>query len=244
MNYIELINWFWQCDEVWEFTAIETRLYLYLLKVANALSWQQNPFWHSDIKTSVGAGCSVKSLKTARNRLAQSNLIYVTPGGKGYGDKTRYEILPPKGQPNGIPKGQPNGIPKGQPLIKLNQTKEIPPIPPRGKRDGEKVNGAILTLPFQTEKFTSLWNQLVGMPKWKKKPLTSLNLALKRLGNYDEPFACELVSRAIEGNYQGVVFANTDEEYSRRRKSDNGQIMRPVDEKRKREILEQFDNGN
>lgn len=163
----------------------------------------------------------MNSLKTARNRLVQAELIKVTPGGKGYGDKTRYHILTPKLQPKPQPKVQPNLEPKVEPLTKLNQTKEIPPIPPRGKSEGKKVNGAILTLPFQTERFTTLWNQLVSMPKWKKKPLTSLNLALKRLGKYDEPFACELVSRAIEGNYQGVVFSNTDAEFAKKRQVNN-----------------------
>jgi hypothetical protein len=244
MNYIELINWFWQCDEVWEFTAIETRLYLYLLKVANALSWQQNPFWHSDIKTSVGARCSINSLKTARNRLVQAELIKVTPGGKGYGDKTRYQILTPKAEPKVQPKVIPNSQPKVEPLTKLNQTKDIPPIPPKGNDEDEKVKGTILTLPFNSKRFESLWGQLVNMPKWKKKPLTSLSLALKRLGAYDEPFACELISRAIEGNYQGVVFSNTDEEYAKRQKKSNGQILQPKDEVRRKEILEKFDNGN
>lgn len=241
MNYIELINWFWQCDEAWEFTAIETRLYLYLLKVANALSWQQNPFWHSDIKTSVGARCSVNSLKTARNRLVQAELIKVIPGGKGYGDKTRYKILTPKVEPKPQPKVQPNLVPKVEPLTKLNQTKEIPPIPPKVD---DKVNGSKLSLPFKTERFESLWSDLVNMPKWKKKPLTSLNLALKRLGKYDELFACELISRAIEGNYQGVVFSNTDEEYAKHRKKGNGQVLQPKDDARKQEIIKQFDNGD
>ena len=128
MNYIELINWFWICDEVWEFTATETRLYMYLLKVANALSWQQNPFWHSDGKTSIGARCSINSMKTARNRLLQAGLIKVEPGGKGYGNKSRYQIL--------TPKSLPNHIPKHAPLIKLKETKLnlIPPLVPPGEK--------------------------------------------------------------------------------------------------------------
>jgi len=138
MNYIELINWFWICDEVWEFTATETRLYMYLLKVANALSWQQNPFWHSDGKTSIGARCSINSMKTARNRIVQAGLIKVEPGGKGYGNKSRYQILTPKSIPNHIPKHEPKPIPKHAPLIKLKETKLnlIPPLVPPGEKTG------------------------------------------------------------------------------------------------------------
>lgn len=146
LNYIDLINWFWKCDEVWEFTPIETRLYFYLLKVGNMLSWEQNPFWHSDQKTSVGARGSINSMKTARNRLVQAELISIEKGGKGYGNKTRYQILipkiQPKAQPNPIPNPQPNDdpnpIPKPEPINKLKEKKLLPlspngDIPPEGE---------------------------------------------------------------------------------------------------------------
>ncbi len=124
MNYIELINWFWTCDEVHSFDAKETRLYFYLLKVANSLHWQES-FWHSDSKTAGNVGFTVNTLKSARNKLKNTGLIDFKNGGNGYGDKSRYQILTPnsypKVEPRLIPKPQPNMQPKVEPLSKLKQ---------------------------------------------------------------------------------------------------------------------------
>lgn len=121
MNYIELINRFWEIDEAWQFSCCETRLYFYLLKTANRLGWEDN-WTHSDDKTSANVGVSRDTLKSARNRLVQAKLISFKAGGKGYGNKTRYEILVPKS----IPKSIPNPVPKSIPIPiidKPNQTK-------------------------------------------------------------------------------------------------------------------------
>ena len=59
----------------------------------------------------------------------------------------------------------------------------------------------------------SVWNTLVIQPKWKKKTASALQLSLNKLGKYAEPFAIMLMNDAIERNWQGVVFDNTDEKY-------------------------------
>lgn len=121
MNYIELINWFWICDEVHSFNSKETRLYFYLLKVANSLHWQES-FWHSDSKTAGNVGFTVNTLKSARNKLKNTGLIDFKSGGNGYGDKSRYQILTPKSipkvEPTLEPRPQPKSIPKVEPLNK------------------------------------------------------------------------------------------------------------------------------
>lgn len=94
MNYIDLINHFWRTDEGAQFTGWETKLYFYLIKTANSLGWV-NVFWHSDSRVSANVGMSVNTMKTSRNRLKQAGLIDFVSGGKGHGDKTRYQILPP-----------------------------------------------------------------------------------------------------------------------------------------------------
>lgn len=103
MNYIELINHFWKIDDGVQFTGWETKLYFYLVKTANGLGWV-NEFWHADGKTAVNVGMSLNTMKTSRNRLKQFELIDFKEGGNGYGDKTRYQILTPKPQPNLSPK--------------------------------------------------------------------------------------------------------------------------------------------
>lgn len=94
MNYIDLINHFWRVDEGSQFTGWETKLYFYLIKTANSLGWV-NVFWHSDSRVSANVGMSINTMKTSRNRLKQVGLIEFHTGGKGKGDKTRYQILLP-----------------------------------------------------------------------------------------------------------------------------------------------------
>lgn len=72
-----------------------------------------------------------------------------------------------------------------------------------------------LQFPFTSEEFMSAWEILVQMPKWKKKIPHSLQLALNSLGKYDEEFAKELVNKAIENNWQGVTYPDTDEQYQK-----------------------------
>lgn len=131
MNYIELINNFWELDEQWQFTCCETRLYFYLVKTANRLGWVDN-WTHSDVKASANVGVSENSLKTARNKLIQSGLIDFKAGGKYRGDKNRYQILIPKPTPNHDPYRPPNHDPKPTPLNKhkLNETIKPPVCPP------------------------------------------------------------------------------------------------------------------
>ena len=61
MNYIELINRFWELDEQWQFSCCETRLYFYLVKTANRLGWADN-WTHKDDKTSANVGVSLNTI--------------------------------------------------------------------------------------------------------------------------------------------------------------------------------------
>jgi hypothetical protein len=136
MNYIERINHFWELDETWQFTCCETRLYFYLLKTANRLGWVDS-WTHSDAKTAANVGVSVNSLKSSRNRLVQAELISFQKGGKGQGDRCRYQLrcqnLIPKPPPKLTPKPPPKRQPKPDDTlldeININQT---PPLPPDG----------------------------------------------------------------------------------------------------------------
>lgn len=152
MNYIELINNFWELDEHWQFTCCETRLYFYLIKTANRLGWVNN-WTHSDAKTAANVGVSENSLKTARNRLIQSELIEFKAGGKFRGDKNRYQILIPKQYPKPTPKHNPYQPPKPPPIYKPNQT-TIPLIPPQGVETNSEE--------FSFDKIWSLYDKKIG----------------------------------------------------------------------------------
>ena len=92
------------------------------------------------------------------------------------------------------------------------------------------------SLPFLSGKFTEAWNLLLQMPKWKGKQPQSLQLALRKLSRYDEEFATHLVESAIEKNWQGVVYPDTDAKYEqwKQKKSENDNqtiIGRPTNSK-------------
>lgn len=67
--------------------------------------------------------------------------------------------------------------------------------------------------PFEDSGFWELWVQLLGMPKWKKKPISAIELACKQLKRFHVDFAAMLVENSIVGNYQGVVFPDTAQRY-------------------------------
>lgn len=81
--------------------------------------------------------------------------------------------------------------------------------------------------PFPEAAFGELWQTLVKSPKWKKKPLSAIEMACKRLQRFDVVFATQLVENAIEGNYQGVVFSDSQIKYEQYKRNLNGAITKP-----------------
>ena len=127
--------------------------------------------------------------------------------------------------------------------------KTLPPLipeivkPPISKK--QKQPDA-LQFPFCSQKFIEAWEKLIQMPKWKKKLPMSLQMSLDKLAKYDEDFAIELISRAIAGDYQGITFSNTDEDFLKWKtaKGKTGKILQP-NESRKQVLLEKFEaNAN
>lgn len=59
------------------------------------------------------------------------------------------------------------------------------------------------------------WLELCEIKKWRSKEVKTLEASLKKLMKYEEAFARELISMALAGGYQGVVFPNTPEKYER-----------------------------
>ncbi|MBI9052327.1 MAG: DUF4373 domain-containing protein [Bacteroidales bacterium] len=63
--------------------------------------------------------------------------------------------------------------------------------------------------------FTKAWNRLMKMPKWTKKPKESIQTALESIQKFDDEFALMLVNIAIEGDYQGLIYPNTEVDYQK-----------------------------
>jgi hypothetical protein len=70
-----------------------------------------------------------------------------------------------------------------------------------------------MPLPFENDLFAELWIKLLSMPKWRRKPISAIELAVSKLKRYEMDFAAELIETAIIGDYQGVVFPDTNRKY-------------------------------
>jgi hypothetical protein len=87
----QLVKAFHTITTQYQFKPIERSVYSYLINVFTSLGCQQQ-FWHCDLATALGAGCSLNTMKKARARLVQIGLIHHTAGGYGHAQKTMYTI--------------------------------------------------------------------------------------------------------------------------------------------------------
>lgn len=80
--------------------------------------------------------------------------------------------------------------------------------------------------PFEDDGFREVWIILLKMPKWRKKPLSAIEMSCTKLKRFDMSFSLQLVENAISGNYQGVVFQDTQRKYElwkQQKQFNNGQ---------------------
>jgi hypothetical protein len=123
MSYIDFINSFWLMDEQKEFALSETRLYFFLLHLANRFFWKMEWFEYGDEKMQATVGISAGALRTARNRLKEANLIDFVAGGKGFRVRTRYQILTPNPNPSPNPNREAFPDPNPEPTQYCNKIK-------------------------------------------------------------------------------------------------------------------------
>lgn len=94
MNYIELINRFWEKDaQLGGFTDKEVAFYFYLLKVFNSAKWK-SPVGISNAFMMVRFGWGRHALNTVKNRLKQAELIDFEQR-KGRGRMYQYVLINP-----------------------------------------------------------------------------------------------------------------------------------------------------
>lgn len=90
MNYIELMNNFWQKDIEHAFSDKETALYFYLLKTCNSIGWK-NPFGLSNALTMSKFRWGKQVFNSAKLKLRKAQLIDYNQG-CGRGNVYQYEI--------------------------------------------------------------------------------------------------------------------------------------------------------
>jgi hypothetical protein len=94
VNLFDLLSNFWRLDEQKNFSGNETRLYFFLIHLANRSFWQE---WieYADKRMVANANISLQVLKSAGERLKEAELLDFITGG-GFRVKTKYQILIPK----------------------------------------------------------------------------------------------------------------------------------------------------
>ena len=101
----------------------------------------------------------------------------------------------------------------------------------------QKEKEVELALPYCSTEFVSTWEMLRKQPKWKKKTQSALQMSLNKLGKYPEEFAILLMENAIAGNWQGVVFTWTPEDFRKWQAQQDGVPIR-VGNKKPKDIYE------
>jgi hypothetical protein len=183
MNYIELINQFWKLDELWQFNGCETRLYFYILKIANMSGWA-DAFEQTDLKVSAAVGVSTNTLKSAQKRLVKSGLISIETGGKCYGNKSRYKVSCQILIANSVANSVANNKNK-------NKTKTIiPPNPPEGSED-KKID-----FNFFISKFNEICHSLPRVENMSDDRKKKLKARLDKYGHEKLMQAFELAERS------------------------------------------------
>ena len=81
LNYIHLINRFWEVMELTDFTPSDALLYFALLNACNRLGWK-NPFQITNARISLLTGLSKKTILASRERLEKRGLIKYKNGKK------------------------------------------------------------------------------------------------------------------------------------------------------------------
>lgn len=173
MNYLKLINQFWQLRRSKRITNLQADLYYFLMQECNLRNWE-NPFQVPNGLICVGIGITEKSLIDARNVLKQIGLIDFEPGITKRKAPVYYlldysiEVSNPVGNQGGNPVSNPVGN-GGNISIKLNQTKPdkegVPAKPPPPKNSGKNEKEPE---PFW-EVLVKIWFDF-NFEKFKEKP--------------------------------------------------------------------------
>jgi len=70
--------------------------------------------------------------------------------------------------------------------------------------NNKPINKRELIFPFNSNNFLSVWEVLKNQPKWKKKTSDALQASLKKLSNYSEAVAIQMMENTIAGGWQGL----------------------------------------
>ena len=223
--YRKMTEWEWYKD------GNTTRLFLHLLLTANTKDgkWQGVSIKRGQVATSLSSlandlGLSIRNIRTSLAKLKTTrNLTCQATNKLTIITICKFEDYQETSQTERQATRQTSGHDSDN--KQEEKKKEDKNIITKKKVVKEKSS---LVFPFASETFMATWNNLILQPKWKGKTDSALQLSLNKLSKYDEAFAILLMEDAIERNWQGVVFADTDEKY-RQWKAGKQATRQPID---------------
>jgi hypothetical protein len=181
MNYIELINQFWQIRRSKRITSLQADVYFTLLNECNLRGWE-NPFEVSNKLICATIGISEPSLIDSRNRLQQIGLIEFQNGKRNSQSPVYYLNILSRNRTVTLVEPLVTSLDeteeKAEPFIKLNETKQNkrrPPLSPVGDPE------------FPASKIIDLYNQICkNLPAVKiltEKRRKAINARMREHGN-------------------------------------------------------------
>ena len=191
MNYIDLINQFWELNKEHFFNSNEIAVYFALLNKANSFFWK-NPFKQPTKIFTSELVMSEPTFKRCRNRLKQIGLIDFNSGGKNIRDFTEYYILGVNHLPPSVPPSvPPNNKDKDKDKDKEKRKKE--------NFDFSNIDSKFHLIINDWLEYKKLRREL---PKNQKSFETMCNKLL-RDSNGNTETAKIIIENSIGNNYQG-----------------------------------------
>jgi hypothetical protein len=207
MNYIEMINQYWQLREQGILTGAEGDLYMYLLHVSNKLGWK-NPFNQSNALICAILNTSEPTLIRHRNTLKQAGLIEFESG-KAVKKNTQYYLNYLSSTVSSVVSSPVSSVvssPVRQHKTKLNKTNTPPYNPPVGGDEGAPPSEKFLNFkkwlsenapraeqlkqPFTEREYVKLF------AKWKREEVLTV---LVEMHNY-KPLTKKNISAYLTAN--------------------------------------------
>lgn len=212
LDYLKLINQFWQLRRSKRITNLQSDLYFFLLQECNMKYWE-NPFECSNVLIKASIGISEPSLIDARNKLKQLQLIDFEPG-KRKEQSPVYHLL----YLNNFSINRVKGIVK--PLVKTEEKplpslkQETTPKPQKTKQPAKPAPVLFLSsivIPWETPEFLKQWDR---WKEYKKKQHRftfksedseqAALLDLAKISDGVEANAIELINHAIAKGWKGI----------------------------------------
>ena len=223
MNYIDLINNFW--NDVRFLDGYKNQYwitYSALIDSCNRNYWKPTKIHMETIldKTGIGKRMMYESIEW----LSFNKLIVYTSGKNGF-SMASYEIIEVSNctatDTSTDTATDTSTAPQRHPFNKQVNNKTI-------KQENNKQNVIDLIFPFETDNFKNTWNQFIEFRKSIKKPLKEISqqAQLLKLSKYSEHDATEMILQSIANGWQGIFEIKNNTQNG---KSNHNMEQKPTD---------------